>query len=147
MSNLTNQDSAKDNTEDKYQATNGKNTTNLRNWTAAWLITMAIASFAPRFLWDFNTALTIIGILVHLATGIGMLMSNRRYLLDLDEMQQRILLNAMALTLGVGLIVGLSYELLEDIKLISYEPEISHLILIMVLTYLITTIVGHRKYQ
>ncbi len=53
----------------------------------------------------------------------------------------------MALTLGVGLVVGVSYELLEDIKLITFEPEISHLILLMCLTYCIGIIVGNRRYQ
>ena len=53
----------------------------------------------------------------------------------------------MAFTLGVGLVLGLSYELLEDIKLISFEPEISHLIMVMCLTNLTAIIAGHRKYR
>ena len=53
----------------------------------------------------------------------------------------------MALTLGVGLVVGTSYELLEDIKLITFEPEISHLTILMCLTYFIGIILGNRRYQ
>ncbi len=53
----------------------------------------------------------------------------------------------MALTLGVGMVVGVSYELLEDIKLITFEPEISHLIILMGLTFGIGIIVGNRRYQ
>jgi hypothetical protein len=32
-------------------------------------------------------------------------------------------------------VFGVSYEMLEDIKLITFEPEISHLHLLMCLTY------------
>jgi hypothetical protein len=108
---------------------------------------MAIASFAPRVIWDFNTALTIIAVLVNLGIGLKMLAVNRDYLRGLDEMQQKIMLEAMALALGVGLVVGLNYELLEDIKLITYQPEIPHVVFLMVITYLVAILLGNRKYQ
>ncbi|TPH19268.1 hypothetical protein [Litorilituus lipolyticus] len=130
-----------------YTTVNQKNTKKLMFWTAAWVISMAIAAFAPRFIWDFNTTLTIIGVLLNIAAGLGMLLANRQYLIDLDEMQRKIMLEAMGLTLGVGLVFGLSYELFEDIKLINSEPEISHVVIVMAITYLIANIKGHRKYQ
>ena len=134
-------------TSNEYQQRNAKNTRKLKSWTAAWVVSMAITAFAPRFIWDFNTLLTIISVTVNLAIGCGMLLANRVYLRGLDEMQQRIMFDAMGLSLGVGLVVGLSYELLEDIKLISFQPEIAHLVIIMCLTYLGGIISGHRKYQ
>lgn len=133
--------------KDSYQSKNNTNNVNLRNWTTAWVITMAIAAFAPKFIWDYNTAITIIAILINLAVGFRMLVANRVYLRGLDEMQQKILLDAMALALGVGLVVGLSYELLEDVKLITFQPEIAHLVIVMGITYLIAVVSGHRKYQ
>ncbi|WP_231731482.1 hypothetical protein [Colwellia sp. TT2012] len=108
---------------------------------------MAIASFAPKFIWEFNTVLTIIAVLINLGVGLHMLIANRAYFRGLDEMQQKILFEAMALALGVGLVVGLSYESLEDIKLITYQAEISHVIILMGITYLIAVVSGHRKYQ
>jgi hypothetical protein len=45
------------------------------------------------------------------------------------------------------MVVGLSYEILEDIKLISFQPEIGHLVIIMCLTYAGGIAAGHRKYQ
>ena len=130
-----------------YQSKNNANTITLRNWTFAWVISMAIAAFAPKFIWDFNTALTITAMLINLAVGFRMLIANRTYLRDLDEMKQKILLEAMALALGVGLVVGLSYELLEDIKLMTYQPEIPHVVILMGITYLIAVFSGYRKYQ
>jgi hypothetical protein len=134
-------------TPNKYKDRNSQNTRNLKMWTAAWVVSMAITVFAPKFVWDFNTLLTIIGVVVNLAIGFGMLLANRRYLRGLDEMQQKIMFDAMGLTLGVGMVVGLSYELLEDIKLITFQPEIGHLVVIMCLTYLAGIIAGHRKYK
>ncbi len=133
--------------QSNYQTKNCANTITLRNWTVAWVITMAIAAFAPKFIWDYNTAFSVIAILINAVIGFRMLVANRVYLRGLDEMQQKILMDAMALSLGVGLVVGLSYELLEDIKLITFQPEINHLVIVMVITYLIAVISGHRKYQ
>lgn len=131
----------------EYQERNSDNTRNLKSWTAIWVISMAVAAFAPKYIWEFNTIITTIAVVINLALGFGMLIANRRYLRGLDEMQQRIMFDAMGLTLGVGLVVGLSYELLEDIKLISFQPEIAHLVMIMCLTYLVGIIAGHRKFQ
>ena len=124
-----------------------KNTLRLFFWTVAWVLATAGAAFGPRFLWDFNMLPTILGVLVHIGIGFGMIRMFRQRLLGLDELQGKIQLDAMALSLGVGLVVGVSYELLEDIKLITFEPEISHLILLMCLTYCIGIILGNRRYQ
>ena len=130
-----------------WAAQNKKNTVRLRYWTLAWVVTMAIAAFGPKLIWDFATLPTILSVLITLGAGFGMIVANKRYLQGLDEMHRRIFLEAGALTLGVGLVCGLSYELLEDIKLISYEPEISHLVILMCLTFIAGMIAGHRKFQ
>lgn len=130
-----------------WAASNSQNITRLRYWTAAWIAASALAAFGPRFLWNYDTSLTISGVLLTLGVGFGMILANKTYLHGLDEMHQKIFLDAGALTLGVGLVCGLSYELLEDIKLISFEPEISHLAILMCLTFLAGLINGHRKYR
>ena len=124
-----------------------KNTLRLFFWTVAWVLATAGAAFGPRFLWDFNTLPTILGVLVHIGIGFGMIRMFKQYLLGLDELQRKIQLDAMALSLGIGLVLGSSYELLEDIKLIPFEPEIPHLLILMSLTYVVGTVLGHRKYQ
>jgi len=136
-----------DKTANEYKNRNCKNNKNLRNWTVGWVVSMMVVAFAPKYVWAFNTLLSIIAVVVSLAVGFGMLLANRRYLRGLDEMQQKIQFDAMGLSLGVGLVVGLSYELLEDIKLITFQPEISHLVFIMCFTYMAGIISGHRKFQ
>ena len=124
-----------------------KNTLRLFFWTGAWVLATAGAAFGPRFLWDFNTLPTVLGVLVHIGIGFGMIRVFKQYLLGLDELQRKIQLDAMALTFGVGLVIGSSYELLEDIKLIPFDPEIPHLLILMSLTYVVGAVLGHRKYQ
>lgn len=130
-----------------WAATNIRNTARLRYWTIAWVLSSALAAFGPKLIWDFHAGLTILGVVITLAFGFGMIVANKRYVQGLDEMHRKIFLDAGALSLGVGLVCGLSYELLEDIKLITFQPEISHLILLMCLTFFAGLIMGHRKYQ
>ena len=123
------------------------NTVQLGLWTGAWILTYALAAFGPKLFWEFNTPLTILGVLINLGIGFGMILANKRHLNGLDELMQKIQIEAMAISLGVGLVCGLSYELLEDIRLISFEPEISHLIILMSLTYMIGIIIGNKRYK
>ena len=108
---------------------------------------MALAAFGPKYIWDFNTLPTIFAVLINLATGFRMIISNKTYLQGLDELQRKIQMEAMALSLGVGLVVGLAHELLEDIKLITFEPEISHLIIVMTLAMFGGIVAGRRHYK
>ena len=116
-------------------------------WSAGWVVTTALAATGPRLIWHYATLPTTIGVLVNLGAGLGMIVTVKRFVQQLDEMQQRIFLDAGALTLGVGLVLGLGYELLEDTKLITYEAEISHLVMLMSVTFLMGTIAGYRRYR
>jgi len=130
-----------------WAAGNAKNTRRLKFWSAAWVASTALAAFGPKFIWDFDTIPTILGVLLNLGVGFGMILANRRYLHGLDEMQQKIFLQAGALSLGVGLVCAIAYELLEDIRLITFEPEISHIVILMCLTFMTGMIIGNWKYR
>lgn len=130
-----------------WASVNKKNTIRLGIWTGAWLVTTALVAFGPKLAWDFNTPLTVLAVLLNLAVGSGMILANRAYLGGLDEMHQKIFRDSAAVTLGVGLVAAVSYKMLEDVRLISFEPEISHLLVLMALTFLGSMIAGNRKYQ
>ena len=74
-------------------------------------------------------------------------MANKRHLKGLDEMHQKIQLEAMALSLGVGLVVGLAYSNLDVTNIIAFDAEISHLVILMGLTYLAGVVIGLRRFR
>ena len=122
------------------------NTLNLVGWTMAWLITQAIAVFGPIFIWE-TKSITAIAILVNLLIGVGVIVANIRHLKGMDELQQKIHLDAMGITLGVGIVGGLSYSSMDTTNLIASDAEISHLVILMAVTYLVSIFVGQAKYK
>ena len=136
-----------DKNTNNYEALTCKNTAILGYWTGGWVLTMALATFGPRFIWDYNQWLTIAGIVGNLLIGFGMINANIRHLKGLDEMQRKIFLDAAALSLGVATVVGLSYEMLNNTHLISFEPRISHLVFLIGITFGAGMLWGHRRFQ
>ena len=124
-----------------------RNTLRLGYWTLAWVLSMAVAAFGPRLIWDFHPLLSITAIFINLGIGVGMILANKLHLQGLDELQQKIQLEAMALSLGVGLVGGLGYSLLDITQLISSDAEISHIVILMSLTYMGGVVAGNRRYK
>ncbi len=58
-------------------------------WTISWTLTMALVSFGPKFIWENNTIVTVLAIMINLATGIGMILANRRFVNDSDELEKK----------------------------------------------------------
>jgi hypothetical protein len=116
-------------------------------WTLAWVASTAFLRFGAEYIWDFDAAFSIAALITHLAFGFAMIKVNVKHLTNLDELQRKITMDAMGITLGVGLIAGIAYEQLEDIKLITFEPEINHLIMLMAITYIVSMFFGNRNYQ
>jgi len=124
-----------------------KNTKNLRIYGALWTVSMAIATFGPMFLWEGNKTLTFIGVLANAIFGVLMILANIKHLNGLDELQKKIQLEAMGIALGVGIVGGLSYSLLDTTNLISQDAEISFLVILIGLTYLASIIIGQKRYK
>lgn len=130
-----------------WEKTSKKNTRHLAYWTGGWVFTLAIASFGPIFIWKNNMAISILFIVINTLIGIGMILMNRKYINGLDEMQRKVSLDAMAIALGVGLVGGLSYSLLDQTHVIAFHAEIAHLVLLIGITYMIGIFVGTNRYK
>lgn len=76
-----------------------------------------------------------------------MILANIRHLSALDEMMQRIQLEAMAVALSVVLVGGLSYSLLDGTNLIPWDAEIGFVVMAAGLTYSLTLAIGLRRYR
>jgi len=127
------------------QRTN-RSTRSLMIWTLLWTLSLAVIAFAPKFLWDYATTFTLLAIVVNVFFGFKMIMANKVHLESLDELQQRIQLNAMAISLGVSMVFGALYGLLEAVRLISFSPNPSNILFVMGITYFISVVIGSRHY-
>lgn len=133
--------------KEQWKKENMKNTKVLAVWTGAWLMTMALSVFGPKFIWDQQTGMSLGVILINTIVGIGMIFANKRQIMGLDELQRKITMEAMAVTLGVGVVVGLSYSALDIANVISYDAEISHLVMLIGLTYIGSVFYGKLRYK
>ena len=132
---------------DSWAAKNTKNTLVVFYWTIAWISTTALVKFGTEYIWQSNKLLTGLAILLNVVIGFGMVLAVKRYLMGLDEMQQKIQMDAMALSLGVGLVIGLGYQSMGQTNLIPFDAEVSHMIMLMSLTYIVGIFAGLRKYR
>jgi len=124
-----------------------RTTVKLGFWTFAWTASLALSVFGPQFFWGDNKGLTVAAITLNVVLGAGMIVANKNHLKSLDELKQRIQLEAMAITLGVTLVAGLAYSALDITDVIMWDAEIANLVFLMGATYLVATLIGNRKYQ
>jgi hypothetical protein len=123
-----------------------KSTKKLTLWGMLWTGSMALATFGPKFIWDENVTLTILGVVINALLGLGMILMNIKHINSLDDLQKKIHLDAMGIALGVGIVGGLSYTLLDITNLITQDAEISFLVIFITLTYLIALLIGQKRY-
>jgi Na+/H+-dicarboxylate symporter len=124
-----------------------RNTLGLAAWTAAWVASVALAALGPEILWNNQPAPTLAAIAFSVLVGIGMLFANKRNLQALDELQRTIQLQAMAWSLGAGLVGGVAWSLFARYDLVGFEAEIGHLIAFMALVYLAGCVAGLLRYR
>lgn len=124
-----------------------KNTTHIAYWTLAWLASTALAAIGPSQIWSFDKTPTALAVLLNMAIGLGLVIAIFRHQKSLDDLGKKVFLDAAAITLGATLIIGTSYQMLQNIKLISSTPEVSHLILLMGITFMVSILVGNWRYR
>ena len=115
-------------------------------WTFAWLGSLAFLTGGENTLWD-SLLITKIGLLINLAIGIGMIIANKNLFKTYDELQKKIQFEAMAITLGLAVVVGIVYEVSFDFGVINSEPEFEYLMFFICFSYIASTIINSLKYK
>ena len=121
-------------------------TIKLAMWTWSWVATLAIATFGPKFIWDDHQLLTVLAVSVNLANGILMIAANRNFFNALDELQRKIHVEALAITLGLTVVAGITFSLLDITNLIPFDAEIGFLVGFMGITYMIALFINRKRY-
>ena len=115
-------------------------------WTFAWVASIAFLTGGVNSLWD-SLLITKIGLLINLAIGIGMIIANKNLFKTYDELQKKIQFEAMAVTLGLVVVVGLVYEVSFDFGVINKEPEFEYLMLFISFSYIASNIINAKRYS
>ena len=115
-------------------------------WCFAWVASLAFLSGGVNYLWD-SLLITKIGLLINLAIGIGMIIAHKNLFKTYDELQKKIQFEAMAITLGLAVVVGLVYEISFDFGVIDSEPEFEYLVFFICFSYITSTIINSLKYK
>ena len=123
-----------------------KHTKILMAWTFAWVASLAFLSGGVNYLWD-SLLITKIGLLINLAIGVGMIIANKNLFNHYDELQKKIQFEAMALTLGLAVVVGVVYEISFDFGVIDSEPEFEYLVFFICFSYIASTIINSLRYR
>ena len=124
-----------------------KRMTQLAIWTWTWVATLALATFGPEFIWVADSPLTIASIVLNFLNGALMIWANRNLYNHYDELERKIHLEAMALTFGVAVIVGLTYSLLDQKNIIQSDAEIGVLVGIIGITYGVAMGFNTKRYS
>ncbi len=114
-------------------------------WTLAWVIPFLVADAVIDNGWIENDLATYAIVSVVTLIGVAVLFAFGRFLRQADELMRKIQLDALALTVGVGIVAGFSYTLLAGAGLVD-QAEAMTLVMIMTITYVVGVIAGYRRY-
>ena len=124
-----------------------KTTARLALWTLAWVATLALARFGPRLLWDSQPVASWAAVAINLAVGIGWIVAHARFLRGIDELQRKIMQDALAVTLGVGWVGGFAYVVADAADLIALDVDIGVFAALLGVVYMIAIVVGNLRYR
>ena len=116
-------------------------------WTLAWTATLALAKFGPSLLWDSEPVVSWAAVATNVAVGIGWIVAHARFLRGIDELQRKIMLDALAVTLGVGWVGGFAYVVADAADLIASDAPIGVLTALLAVVYMVAIAAGNIRYR
>ncbi|MBW8185096.1 hypothetical protein [Shewanella nanhaiensis] len=122
-----------------------KNANKVNILALLWAISLILTSYLSTQAW-FTEIPIAIAFLLHTGIGITMIFSYRHFLIELDEMERKIQLDALALSVGVTIISFSSYSILDKNGILP-ELDSAYLIALMALTYMVGIISGRLRYR
>ncbi|MCG9731464.1 hypothetical protein L1D44_16850 [Shewanella sp. Isolate13] len=111
-----------------------------------WALTLMISTFLSENELLSSGLLITLAFCIHTLLGIAMLASYRHFLVQLDEMERKVQLDALALSVGVAIISFSSYSILENNAIVP-PLNAAYLIVLIALTYIVGIIKGRISYR
>jgi hypothetical protein len=118
-------------------------------WTLAWLATLAAARFGPQFVWDAQQqpVASWAAVAANVLVGVVWIFAFARFLRALDDLGRKIMLDALAVTLGVGWVVGFGYFVADAADLVAFELNTAIFPALLGIVYLVAFMVGRVRYR
>ena len=123
-----------------------KNSIIVNFWCLAWAVSLLAITYFSESDWYSATWITMTGFIIHCLIGLGMISAFKRFVSKADELERKIQLEALALSVGVTIVFFSGYTILEKTLEI---PELStaYLIVVMSLGYAIGLIIGRMRFR
>lgn len=118
----------------------------LAAWTLAWVATLAVAKFGP-LLWEREPVLSWSAWIVNVAVGIAWIVAHARYLRGVDDLQRKIMLDAMGVALGAAIVGGCAYAVAGSSGLFGTGAGVGVLAILVAAVYIGGVAVGSLRYR
>ncbi len=122
-----------------------KNANRVNLLALLWAATLMLSTYLTKGE-QLNSVILAIVFSLHTLIGIAMLVSYRHFLIQLDEMERKVQLEALALSVGVTIISFSSYSIIENGAIVP-PLNAAYLIALMALTYMVGIIKGRINYR
>ncbi|HJP33278.1 MAG TPA: hypothetical protein QGF95_22250 [Candidatus Latescibacteria bacterium] len=129
-----------------FEVRNARGTIRFLCWVVTWVASMILVDKAVLYGWYTSPHISVLGIVINAALGLGVIRTFLQYLRAMDEMQRKIQLESLALAMGIGFVGSFSYSLLVTTGFIA-DVEISDITLLMCLTYMASVAFCHYRYR
>ncbi|QPP09151.1 hypothetical protein G4Z16_25130 [Streptomyces bathyalis] len=118
-------------------------------WVFAWLATLATARFGPGFARDSQQqpAASWAAVVANLLVGTAWIVAFMRFLRALDDLQRKIMQDALAATLGVGWVVGFAYFVADAAGLVTRDLDVALFPAFLGVVYMVAFAVGRIRYR
>jgi hypothetical protein len=104
-------------------------------------------TFGPQSLWNKALVFTLLAVGLNVAVGVGMILAIKKYVMELDELQQRVWLNALGITVGVAVLAVPPLAVMGAYHVIPFHANIAHLVILMAVTFVVSLMYGTWRYR
>ena len=118
----------------------------LVGWIFAWMAALTVADKAALYGWWSAEWMTLLAISVHVWIGIGMIFKFMAMLRNMDDLQRKIQLEALAMALGISVVGCAAYSLLVTWGYIVNE-EVSDIFMLMCVSYAVSVLLNALRYR
>ncbi len=116
--------------------------------TLIWLATIAAARLAPAMLpRGEEQAANWWGLALNITAGLIWIVAFTRYLRGLDELQRKVMIDALALTLGVAWVAAFAYAIAMSAGLVSDHVDLVAAPVLLAAVYLVSIGIGRLRYR